>query len=373
MRSVPLHDVNDIQQVFDATDLDAIVILSPRNLWLLTGAARAFGRTPGYRRNSCAIAFRNAEPLLITGRFQEEPSLIFSWVNQITTYSDYLESPLTRASEVLMKRGLGAGKIGIEARAHTTEFYDDLAAGLPGAQFIPCDDLLETVWTIKQPKELDVLERGLQKLSGAIAEALAQSKAGDTENTIHKRILSLARRTGTASVWGTLVSGERLPALRGLPGERVLQAGDLFRIDYSLAERNYPARICRMGVVGGAADEQRDSYQRFVSTLNAATRQVTAGQTGGQIFDLVNEELRKGGFEPAGESFGGNLGVGLYLERPIIRGGETYTAAPNMILSVEPAEKSGYKASQEIRIVDAGNVPIAGNTLPSLEELLIIP
>ncbi len=372
MRSVPLHEVSEIQRVFAETDLDAIVVLSPKNLWCLTGAARAFGRTPGYRRNSCAIAFRDAEPLLISGRFQEEPSLIFSWVKYITTYSDYLESPLTRAAEVLAKRGLGTGKIGIEARAHTTEFYDDLVAGLPNAQFIPCDDLLETVWTVKQPKELDVLERGLQKLSGAINAALAQSKVGDTEEMVHKRILSLTRRTGTASVWGTFVSGDRFSMLRGLPSERVLQSGDLFRVDYSLADRNYPARICRVGVVGSATDAQLASYQHFVQTLNTIVGQIKPGQSGAQIFGSAKAALAAEGFEPAGESFGGNLGIGIYLERPMIRAGETSEIKPNMILSIEPAANPGYKVNQEIKITEDGNMLIAANGLPSIDDFLVI-
>jgi Xaa-Pro aminopeptidase len=372
MRTVPLHNVNEIQELFDKTDLDAVVVISPRSLWCLTGAARAFARRPGYRRNSCAIAFRNAPPLLITGRFQEEPSRIFSWVRDMTTYSDYLESPLARAAEVLRLRGLASGKIGIEARAHTSEFYDDLVRGLDEAKLIACDDLLETLWTVKQPSEIVVLKDNLDQMAEAIAAALDKSNAGESEDTIHKCILAAMRRTGTASGWGSFVSGPRLTMLRALPSERILVSGDFFRIDYGYGRRNYPARFCRMGVVGQPNHRQLAEFERFTKAVQEAIQKVGPDQSGQQIFALLKQALSEAGFDPAGPPYGNALGIGENSERPGIHPGESLTTRPGMVLSIEPVVGTGFKVNQEIIITDTGNDPIRNEALPAWDDLLMI-
>jgi Xaa-Pro aminopeptidase len=371
MRAVPLHDVDEIQQIFEKTDLDAVVVISPRSLWCLTGAARAFARRPGYRRNSCAIAFRNRPPLLVSGRFQEEPSRIFAWVRDITTYSDYLESPLARAAEVLRRHGMASAKIGIEARAHTSEFYDDLRHGLDGAELIPCDDLLETLWTVKLPREIAVLEDNLNKMAEAISTAMTESRPGEREVDIHNRILATMRRTGTASGWGYFVSGPRMMA-RALPTDRIVATGDLFRIDYGYGRRNYPARICRTGIVGQPDDHQSDSYRRFTTAVEQATQALGPGQTGEQIFNALVTVLKDAGFEPAAPAFGNAVGIGENIERPGIHPGEGMEMRPGMVVSIEPVVTTGFKVNQEIIITDSGNIPIVTKALGPWDTLVAL-
>lgn len=371
MRNVPLHDVNEIQQVFAENDLDAVVILSPRNLWALTGAARAFSRRPGYRRNSCAIAFRDRDPILISGRFQEEPSLIFSWIRDITTYSDYLESPLARAAEVLRAYGLASGLIGIEARAHTTEFFDDLVNGLEDAEFVPCDDALDRIWAAKTPEEIDVLTTNLEKMGAAINVALTECQEGEREETLHKSILAQMRRSGTTNIWGTVVSGDRLHSIRQLPSEQTLDAGKLFRLNYTYAARNYPARLCRMGAIGTATPEQRAEYQRFIQAVKAAIELIGPDQTGKEIFDNISTKLEEAGFESGSTSYGSALGLGI-VERPVIQPNETFKTQINMILSIEPSTADGFLVNQMLKITSSGHEVLNPSSLPSSEELLII-
>lgn len=370
MRNKPLHNLDEIQRVFYNSNLDAVVLVSPRNLWGLTGAARAFARRPGYRRNSCAIAFRDTNPILISGRFQEEPSLIFSWIDDITTYSDYLESPLARAAEVLRQRGLASGRIGVEAWAHTTEFFDDLVQGLDNAEIVPCDDLLDEVWMVKQPEEIRVLEDNLHRMSAAIVAALEQSEAGEAEEAIHKRILAMMLRTGTASVWGTLVSGERLTSLSALPSQRKLMPGDMFRIDYGYVSRNYPVRICRMGVVGDATEEQQQAHKKFCEAFLSTFAKIGPNQTGQEIYEVIAEALARENLETNGASFGNAAGFGIEAERPRIQPFETMKTRPNVVLSVEPVTLSGYKTSAQIRITATGSHIVLPNSLPVMDQLL---
>ena len=369
MRSVPLHDVNEIQETLSRANLDAIVVISPL-VWCLTGYPMSFGRRPGYRRNPCAIVYPNAEPTLVIGRFQEEITLIRSWARDVTTYSDYVESPLARAAEVLQHRGLASRRIGVESRFLTVEFAEDLINGLDKeAEIVPCDDLLDTVWASKKPAEIEVMKENLENLSKAVVAALEQSRAGETEETVHKRILATIRQAGVASAQGRVVSGERVSLSNALSGERVLSQGDLVRIEYSCLSRTYPARVGRMGVVGQPSDTQRATYERYIQAVQSATAHIRPNQSGCEIFHSMREALTEAGLQPVGSSAGRALGID-FRERPILQAQEDFRTRPNTILCVGLAIAEGYKVSQEVQITTQGSFILPSPF--SLEQLSVI-
>ncbi|MDQ3692616.1 MAG: M24 family metallopeptidase [Chloroflexota bacterium] len=371
MRNVPLHDVEEIQAVLAEAGLDAAVVISPRCLWCLTGYPRWRGQRPGYRRSAVAIAYRNAAPTLVTGRYQEEISLMRSWVRDVTSFSDYLESPLARAADVLGRRRLASGRIGIESQFLTAEFADDLTNGLDGAEIVPCDDLLAGIWAVKKPAELEAMRRNLEKLSKLVESVLAESRAGETESTIHKRLLSALRHAGASEGWGRVVSGDRLSVPGALPSDRALSAAELVTIDYSGAFRAYPATVARMAVVGAPSDEQQALYNRYVRSLKLALDKLAPDQAGQAIFDIFQDTFQEEGLTLRGSTVGNAIGIS-YFERPSLRSGETLRTRPGMVLCIAPESLEGLKVSQEVEITADGS-NILSDTLPTIDQILTIP
>lgn len=371
MRSVPLHDVSEIQSVLRRDGMDAALVISPRNLWLLTGYPRWRRERPGSRRSACAIAFRDAEPILVSGRYQEEISLIRAWASHVTSYADYVESPLAKAAEVLGRRGLGKGRIGFESRYLPMVFFDDLASGLKGAELVPWDDQLDAVWNAKLPQEREVMRKNLDRLSGIVTTVLAASRTGDTEESIHKRMLAAIRGAGSPDCWGRVVAGDRIRTPNALPEPRPLNPGELVRVEYACTFRSYPARVARTAVVGPPSAEQAGSFRRYLSALRPAIAGVGAGQAGQEIHQRLASALSAGGFALKGSSAGSALGI-AFFERPAVHPWEGFCTMPGAILCLEPETADGYKASHEVEITTSGYA-ILDSGGPALEELQVIP
>lgn len=371
MRNVPLHDVSEVQPVLAAAGLDAAVVISPRNLWHLTAFPMWRWQRPGYRRCAVAIAYPDAAPTLVSGRFQEEISLIRAWTRDVTTFSDYLDSPLARAAEFLGRRQLASGRIGIESEYLTANFADDLQNGLKNAEIVSCDDVLAGVWASRQPAELALIQENVEKLSRIIATIVAETQAGETEFAMHKRILAAIRQAGGNEGWGRTIGGDRRLIPAALPSEHPLQPGELVLIEYACAFRSYPARIGRMAVVGESNPDDQRRYERFVQALEATGGQIGPGQPGGEIFNLTRDTLEEAGFTVRGSTVGNALDI-AYYGRPTLRSQETLSTKPGMILSLEPETNDGLMASLVLEISKDGSTRVP-DALPPLGQLLRIP
>jgi Xaa-Pro aminopeptidase len=207
------------------------------------------------------------------------------------------------------------------------------------------------------------MKENLEKLSEAVLAALEQSQAGETEDIVHKRILATIRQDGIASVWGRLASGERVSLPNALAGKRVLGHGDLVRMDYSCTFRTYPARVCRMGVVGGPSEAQSATYERYLQAMQSAVARIGPDQSGGEIFSSARAALKEMGFQPVGSSVGYALGI-AFEERPRLQAQEDFRTRAGMILCVEPQTAEGHRISQEVEITEDGSA-----ILPSLFPL----
>lgn len=370
MRNIPLHNVNEIQKQLADAGLDAAVVIAPRNVWCLTGYPRWRGQKPGYRRSAVAIAYPDAEPTLVTGRYQEEVSLIRGWVRDVRSFADYVESPTARGADVLRRKRRASGRIGLEFDFMTAEFSDELVAGLDKGEIVPCDDLFATTWAVKQPKELAVIRDNIRRLGGLVTEQIAATKPGQEEFDLHKRMVAAIHHAGSGEAWGRTVSGERVALLDALPSTNKLNTGDMVAISYSSAFRNYPGRIARMAIVGSVKAELRDRYRTYVRALEKAVAGIGPGQSGEEIDQSVRAALVDAGLKPRNKPSGHAIGLGYY-ERPSLRAGEKLRTAPGMVLTVEPETMDGLQVSMPIEITAAGNQPI-DTGLPPLSEFVVI-
>jgi len=366
MRLKPLHDVGEINGRLRDANLDAAVVMSPRNLYLLTGYPRANGQRPGYRRSGCAIAYPDAQPTLVTGRFQEEIALIRGWARDVTTFTDYVESPLARAAEVVERRGLASGRIGIEERWIPLEFYRDFARNLPQAVLVGCDELLAALWASKTPAEISVLTDGQRRLAGAVESAL--QRASGTEEQIHQSILSAIRKSGTQTGWGHFEAGPRR-AYRDLrSGDQPLKHGARLSIEYGCTYEQYSAHYVRTGWVQKAAAEDIENHDRYIRAVGASIGRMRAGQSGAEAFATIKAALESEGLVLCPRTAGHVLGVGP-AERPELEPSEQLRLKTGMLVCVDPGTTVGVRFSTTMLISDRGATLIPGNP-PS--ELLVL-
>jgi Xaa-Pro aminopeptidase len=200
---------------------------------------------------------------------------------------------------------------------------------------------------------------------------VAECQEGESELTLHRRILAAIRQAGGNEGWGRTVAGERRLIPAAMSSERSLQPRDLVTVEYACAFRTYPARIGRMAVVGEPSDDDQQHYDRYVQALESMARQVGPGQSGREIFERTQSTFQAAGFAPRGSTVGNALDI-AYYGRPALSPAETLSTRPGMHLNLEPETSDGFKTSLLLEITEDGATRVP-DTLPPLEQFLRIP
>src|SRR5205814_2226552 len=136
--------------------LEAIVATSPENVAYCSGAAPPSQKTVRSRLAAAVIPRSGAGELVAVGL--EGPIVrLQSRLESIRLYREFLEDPVEVVAESLVSQGLAGGTIGVEETHLSVSEHRRLERALPKARFVPVDDLLGSLRTIKTPSEIELL------------------------------------------------------------------------------------------------------------------------------------------------------------------------------------------------------------------------
>lgn len=349
-------DFKRLHDAMAADRLDAIIANSPENVWYLSGYPLAFSglQGRGYGRNATVIVPAGREPILVPGKFEEQITRARAWATDIEPFNDYVEVPVAAAAEVIRRRELSHGRVGIEMEHLSERFMRALRAALPAAELVPADETLDRLRAVKSPAEIEGMEHALTRATKGALEGLAVARAGQREFELHTSVVDrLIRALWSEKVDGSTLSGPRTLLWNGQSGDRVLAPGDWVRLDYVCASASFAARVCRMGTVGQPSLEQADQLSRYGQGVRTALSRLRAGVAAAHAHALVAESLSAKKVRVVDGALGYGLGYGP-IERPYLTSGETWTLAPGMVLSVEPPTDEGLQASWLVVIEERG-------------------
>jgi methionyl aminopeptidase len=128
--------------------------------------------------------------------------------------------------------------------------------------------------------------------------------------------------------------------VHGVPSDqKVLQDGDLVKIDVCASWRGYCADMARSFYVGAVPE----SVRRFVSNaqhaLNKGIEQVRVGNTLGDISAAIQQEIEKEGFGIVRDFAGHGIGRQMHEEPEILnygQAGEGVKLQEGMVFAIEP-------------------------------------
>lgn len=295
---------------------------------------------------------------LITDNWQEDAANT-SQANEVELYEFYEEqSPAQErhsvAVQILLRRlstlNPSPPNIGIESQALSHQAREGLMELFPR---VVLSDIRANLVEMRQRKhedELDCIQRAIRAAEAGFAAIHRELHPGMTELDAFSVAQRAALTYLAEPVWATgdFVSGiERTTAMGGIATKRVMQAGDLFIVDFGLIAGGYWADLSNTFLVGQQPNELHlYRFEILRKAVQVAEGELRAGAKAREIFEkvdtfLMNENVQASKDEQLSNSIGlrHHLGHGIglhHLEPPfLVRNSEERLHAGN-IITIEP-------------------------------------
>lgn len=238
------------------------------------------------------------------------------YITQSAAQAPDVERVIDRAcaAALLTRAGRdGLRRVAFEAHDVTVEAHQALS-GLDGAPaLVQLGHAVEELRTVKDDEELALLreacaigDRALQELFGTIAP-------GRTERDIARELEGRMLDHGADGIaFETIVAtGPNSAVPHHRPTDRVVEAGDLLKIDFGALYRGYHADCTRTVVIGEPADWQREIHALVREAQRAGRHALAPGVDVLTVDAAARDVITAAGYA---ESFTHGLGHGVGLE-----------------------------------------------------------
>jgi Xaa-Pro aminopeptidase len=253
---------------------------------------------------------------------------------------DVVESTYDRSLADVFSR-TSAKRVGFEASTLTVASLRRWHDLMPGIDWQPTEDLVETLRLIKDDAELAVLRRAGRMLD-QVARSLGGIVAGGrAERDIARTIDAALERVGfERPAFETIVaSGPNSAYPHARPTDRGLANGDLVVLDFGGVLDGYCVDLTRMAAVGHIDSGARLLFEAVSGAQRAALGAVRAGATSADVDRAARSWLEGRGLGPAFcHGTGHGLGLDVHEAPRISRAesGHVTTLAPGMVFTIEP-------------------------------------
>jgi hypothetical protein len=168
----------------------------------------------------------------------------------------------------------------------------------------------------KDPDEVDLLRHCMRAGEAGHAWARANVRPGMTELDVYCGVnTACIQAAGRAViVYGDFAVSPGPERRGGPPTQRVLEAGDMMILDFSVVLNGYRGDFTNTLVVGRApSPDQQRLYDLCMQAMAAGQRELRAGRACRTVFDAVNDVFDRAG---VAQHFGHHAGHGLGLTHP---------------------------------------------------------
>ncbi len=253
----------------------------------------------------------------------------------IRVWGEFTDDPMQAVAAMLGDLGVRGGRIGLEFGYLPAGDYQRLTALLPGAELIGADAIYDRLRQIKSADEIDLLRRLSRISDTAIAGAFDAVGAGSTEMDI-AAALTRGVYAGGAEQFKLMIvaTGPRSELPNVGPTARVLEAGDICRVEIFSMIGGYHAGVCRTACVGPAPADAERIWANLVECKYLVLEMIKPGASARAIYQAFLGKFGELGLPPI--AFVGH-GIGLHLhEEPYLGKYHDYTLEAGMVLGIEP-------------------------------------
>jgi Xaa-Pro dipeptidase len=374
--------IRQVQDEIKKRNLNALVLLHATNVIYTTGYFHLSTERP-----LAALIPQSGDPALFVPALESDQVKLW-WVKDYESYFDF-PGPVNRVRwifERIAKRGLGAGRIGVEEP--TPSRLNQMKLGAPQATIVAAGDLIEQLRWVKDEDEIQIMRRGMYFNDFAIGAGreFIQAHGAVTENEILKAAAdALADKMGAElkdvvgvgiePPFGSLVPfGKRSAFPHAVPSKDRLKKGDALILSYTCQVGGYAVECERSFSVGKPTDYAKRLFDAMLAAHDTGVENLKEGAIAEEVDKKSLDQIRKAGFEKFLKHRTGH-GIGLEgHEAPWIAEGDKTVLKEGMTFSCEPGvydpDWGGFRHSDTVVVrKDKGEVL---NKYPTrLEDMII--
>jgi len=299
------------------------------------------------RSHSMLLIPAQGEPVLLVTTTEYRKDLVA--IKDIRYAPDFHELLADTARELHMDSGQ-AGII-FEDTLHLTIFRH-MQENLPGLTLVPSDDILTDMQVVKHPRERESIREACRIGSEAVRIIMSGVEAGKTESQIIGPAMDYVFSNGAVLYFVVTNGGPDHTPVHSLdfPGydsKRLLETGDIFKVDLIILYEGYICDFGRTTVVGGEPTlQQRRMIEEVTKSCEQVIQSIRPGRKISEIVKEGDEYLRTHGISLSSvqndsqEIYAAfpphwGHGIGMTWERPWFVLEETLTVQEHMYLAVE--------------------------------------
>lgn len=206
--------------------------------------------------------------------------------------------------------------------------------------------------TIKTEEEIEIMAEGGMRLARVLAVLKKEVKARIRTKELDIRARELIKKEGcTPSFLNYRPAGARTPfpaalcvslneeVVHGLPSERMIEEGDLVKLDIGLVYQGFHSDMAITVPVGAVTKDEERLIRATREALEKGIRAVYPGNTLGDVGAVISARIMRDKFGIVRELVGHGIGRELH-EDPYVfnfgKPGERDELLEGMVLAIEP-------------------------------------
>jgi Xaa-Pro aminopeptidase len=269
---------------------------------------------------------------------------------------------------------LGVSRLAFEAEDVTVARHDDLAERLTDVELVATRGVVESLRWTKDDEELELLRSAQRVTDDAFDDVLERVAIGMTERQVAAELEHALRRHGADGMaFDPIVAfGEQAAEPHHVPGHRILEEGDVVKLDFGAVVSGYHADMTRTVSFGSTATELRKIHDVVREAQQAGIDAVRAGARGSDVDAVARGVIERAGY---GERFTHGLGHGVGLEiheGPGLAATTEDVLPAGAVVTVEPGVYvpglGGVRIEDMVRVTDDG-CEVLGTSTRELIEL----
>lgn len=266
-----------------------------------------------------------------------------------------------------------SGVLGVETHALSVDQHSALAQHTPDARLVSSGRLVEALREVKDDEEIAALRQACDISVAALTALIDGPIVGRSERELARDLeWGMLQLGAEAIAFETiLASGPNSAVPHHRAGDRVLQRGDLLKIDFGARVDGYHADCTRTFALGRAADWQREIHASVLAAQEAGIEALGATAVLGDARKAVDDSLSRDGHL---EHFTTGLGHGVGLEiheDPYLSSAHTGKVVPRIALTVEPgiylSGRGGVRIEDTLITTDGAPLALTDLTKELLE------
>lgn len=231
-------------------------------------------------------------------------------------------------------------KLGFEQDAVTYGYFLELGRAMERtkAELIACKGLVEALRVFKDEAELQIMQEAADIADRTVSYIFGQIRPGMREREVAWLIEQHMRELGASgpSFETIVASGERSALPHGVASDRVIQRGELVKLDFGAKYKGYCSDITRTVALGDVPDELKRIYHIVLAAQEKALAGIRPGMTGKEADAIARSYIREAGYgDHFGHGTGHGVGIDIHEAPTVSPRGET-VLEPGMVVTVEP-------------------------------------